>query len=151
MELRVKNFLTAEECNKVIDFYTYNLDKKFTHERTEPIKILNCKDPFINYCLEKIKLKCCRLDSVYMDNAEIINWLDGSFAPPHYDKGDRFAAIIYLNDNYVGGELILNNVKIKLDVGEFIVFDNGNLLHSVNTVTGRRCTLSTWFKLKEKE
>ena len=82
-----------------------------------------------------------------MDNAEIIKWLNGGFMKPHYDEGDEFAAIVYLNNDYSGGELVLDGNIIKPDLGELIIFNNGKILHSVNKVVGERYTLSTWFKI----
>jgi len=146
MILVVKDFLSLIECNTIIDFYNNNLDKKFVYYTTEPIKILNCKNCFIEECLQKINKQCEDIADVYMDNAEVIKWLNSSFMKPHYDVGDELAAIVYLNSNYEGGELVVENVKIKPEIGDLVVFNNGKLLHSVNTVVGERYTLSTWFK-----
>ena len=142
-----KNFLSFEDCNKVINFYNNNASKKFTYGATEPITIINCNDYFIQGCLQKINKQCIKIAEVCMDNAEVIKWLDGGTMAPHYDVGDEFAAIVYLNSDYKGGELVIEGIEIKPDVGEFIVFSNGKLLHSVNKVVGERYTLSTWFKV----
>ena len=148
MQLRIKNFLPDDDCKKLLEFYKNNLDKKFVYNMTEPIKILDSKNALVKECLQKINKQCNSMADVYMDNAEIIRWLNNGYMLPHYDEGDKFAAILYLNDEYQGGELVLENVKIKPKMGELIVFENGVILHSVNTIIGERFTLSTWFKLK---
>jgi predicted 2-oxoglutarate/Fe(II)-dependent dioxygenase YbiX len=140
------NFLIKEECQRLIQYYNHNLDKTFVYNMTKPIKVLNSDDLFVKNCLQKITDKCKTLAQVYMDNAEIIHWLNNGYMLPHYDEGDKFAAIVYLNDEYQGGELVLADKKIKPNAGELIIFENGALLHSVNTVIGERYTLSTWFK-----
>lgn len=146
MILITKNFLSFEDCNKVINFYNNNASKKFKYGTTEPIKIKNCNNYFIKECLQKINEQCIKIGKVYMDNAEVIKWLNEGAMEPHYDIGDEFAAIVYLNSNYEGGELVIEGIEIKPDVGELIIFSNGKLLHSVNKVIGERYTLSTWFK-----
>ena len=148
MELRIKNFLSDDACKKLLEFYKNNLNNKFVYHMTEPMKVLNNENALVKECLQKIDKQCNSMADVYMDNAEIIRWLNNGYMPPHRDVGDKFAAILYLNDEYQGGELVLENVKIKPKMGELIVFENGAVLHSVNTIVGERFTLSTWFKLK---
>jgi uncharacterized glyoxalase superfamily protein PhnB len=151
MEVRIKNFLSVEDCKKLLEFYKNNLGKKFVYNMTEPMKILDSENVLIKTYLQMINKQCNSMADVYMDNAEIIRWLNNGYMPPHHDIGDKFAAIVYLNNDYQGGELVLENTKIKPEVGELIVFENGTVLHSVNVITGERFTLSTWFKLKESK
>lgn len=148
MEVRIENFLSNKTCEDLISFYKDNLDKKFVYHMTEPIKVINNENTLVKSCLQKIDAQCNSMADVYMDNAEIIKWLNSGYMPPHHDIGDKFAAIVYLNDDYEGGELMLENLKIKPKTGELIVFENGAVLHGVNTIVGERFTLSTWFKLK---
>ena len=146
MIIVIKSFLSFSECDTVINFYNNNLDKKFVYYNTELVGIIECNDCFINECLQKINKKCNDLTKVYMDNAEIVKWVNGSFMGPHYDVNDELSAIVYLNSNYEGGELIVEDVKIKPETGDLIIFKNGKLLHSVNKTIGERYTLATWFK-----
>jgi len=143
---RFENFLSDNDCGRLIDYYQNNLKDKFRYNSTEPINILDCKDLFVSECLDKVIKKCKSLSNVYLDNAEIIRWLNGGHMEMHVDQGDKYAAITYLNDDYAGGELIIQDYKIKPKRGELIVFENSHILHGVNTVIGERFTLSSWFK-----
>ena len=67
---------------------------------------------------------------------------------PHKDyKGDVFAALIYLNDDYSGGETCFENTKVIPETGKLVIFSNNDLIHSVNMVKeNARYTLALWFR-----
>lgn len=87
-------------------------------------------------------------------------WLPGAFAADHYDNAEldgtlnawqnnKLVTIIYLNDDYSGGNLTFSEHGISLapKKGSMIVFDVGvNNLHGVSEVTsGKRYTmLASW-------
>ena len=74
-------------------------------------------------------------------------WPKNSFMPLHYDTGDLLAFIIYLNDNFVGGETVINKKQIEPKTGRMIIFSNGRLEHCVNNIQeGTRYTLIGWYK-----
>ena len=143
---RYKNFLGESDCLKLVDYYQNHLNQTFKYNFTKPLSILKCQDPFVMDCLNKVIEKCNTLHKVYLDNAEIIKWLNDGYMDPHYDAGDKFAAVLYLNSNYGGGELVVENITIKPEVGELIIFENSQLLHSVNRIVGERFTLSSWYR-----
>ncbi len=83
-------------------------------------------------------------------------WPTGSFARWHSDNSDidgnpsawsnnKFASILYLNDNYEGGELIFrdHDLTVKLPQGTLIVFPGGiENVHRVEEVkSGDRVTV----------
>jgi predicted 2-oxoglutarate/Fe(II)-dependent dioxygenase YbiX len=60
-----------------------------------------------------------------------------------------YATVIYLNDDYEGGELsfVNLNIKVKPSVGSLMIFKTGEkYLHEVKTVSGDkvRYCLPTW-------
>jgi predicted 2-oxoglutarate/Fe(II)-dependent dioxygenase YbiX len=60
----------------------------------------------------------------------------------------NLAAICYLNDDYVGGEIFFPHVnkKIKPKAGDLVMFP-GRFRHGVTGVTnGQRHTMLCWFK-----
>ena len=74
----------------------------------------------------------------------ITNYKQGQFCKRHIDPTD-VTAIILLNNDFSGGEFVLENLKIKLDVGDILVFDKRKH-HSVMPITsGNRYALSLWF------
>ncbi|XP_026173246.1 prolyl 3-hydroxylase 3 [Mastacembelus armatus] len=77
--------------------------------------------------------------------------------PPAFIHRD-LSAILYLNDNFVGGELFFTNsdaktvtARVKPSCGRLVGFSSGPVNpHGVTAVTtGRRCALALWFT-KEK-
>ncbi|XP_061919820.1 prolyl 3-hydroxylase 3 isoform X1 [Entelurus aequoreus] len=77
--------------------------------------------------------------------------------PPAFIHRD-LSAILYLNDNFVGGELFFTNrdtktvtATVKPTCGRLVGFSSGPINpHGVTAVTkGRRCALALWFT-KEK-
>lgn len=95
----------------------------------------------------------------------------GSFMHPHVDIvgylqdkdttiqdhlskwSGHLSAVIYLNDNYDGGELYFKDhgVSIKPEAGDFITFPgNRHYQHGVKEVSGAvRYTLSTWVRFED--
>nr|XP_046255129.1 prolyl 3-hydroxylase 3 [Scatophagus argus] len=77
--------------------------------------------------------------------------------PPAFTHRD-LSAILYLNDNFEGGELFFTNrdaktvtARVKPSCGRLVGFSSGPVNpHGVTAVTsGRRCALALWFS-KEK-
>ncbi len=83
-------------------------------------------------------------------------WPTGSFARWHSDNSDidgnptawsdnKFASILYLNDNYEGGDLVFrdHDLRVKLPQGSLITFPGGiNNVHMVEEITsGDRITV----------
>lgn len=77
----------------------------------------------------------------------ILRQLPGNNMDPHVDEIDdqangairEYAMVLYINDNYSGGELsFLNlNIKIKPEKGSLMIFKTGpKYLHQVQTVLG---------------
>lgn len=99
-------------------------------------------------------------EAIYIDNAEIVCWPPGSFMEYHTDNGgdqpDVLSSILYLNDNYTGGETVihdpydpLNSITISPEVGKIVYFPNGILPHEVTPVVqGTRYTLAVWYKYR---
>jgi len=69
---------------------------------------------------------------------------------PHRDKQDRYSAVLYLNDNFGGGETCLDEygklVEVSPVKGSLLVFSNSKHLHWVNEVRkSSRYVVSFWF------
>ena len=69
----------------------------------------------------------------------------------HTDPEDGIVELIYLNDDYDGGELILHdyNITFKPEKGDIIIFDASTITHSVlNTKIGQRYSIISSFPKK---
>ena len=134
------NFLSKEECNKYIDIFNNEKNKVKQYRNTFT---LNIKDITL---LNKLKSEF-NIDKLSTpDNLEIVKWPKDSFMKLHYDDKDLLAFIIYLNDDYIGGETIVDKIKVIPKTGRVIIFSNGRLEHCVNKIEeGTRYTLIGWY------
>ncbi len=156
----INSFLSNKQCDRIIEKIN---DKKFVvggdNSWLDMVKDIGGWDSDI---LEKfIELEIIghnefneRID-IIDTNPNVVIWNEGKSMEPHDDIcGDGFperqyTAIIYLNDDYVGGELVIpaNNQKIKPKKGMVVFFEGGRILHGVNEVKkGVRYTIPMWFK-----
>ncbi|XP_068450330.1 prolyl 3-hydroxylase 1 isoform X2 [Clinocottus analis] len=102
--------------------------------------------------------------AVHVDNCLLISELNECIKePPAYTHRD-FSAIIYLNDNFEGGEFIFTELdaktvtaEVRPQCGRVVGFGAGQENpHGVRAVTkGQRCAVALWFTLdpahEEKE
>ena len=98
------NFLTNNVCNMLIGLLESS-DKK---ERFRDTIVLNYRNNRILkrlYNLFNINLLLTPADM------QIVKWPTGSFMNEHYDTGDQYGVLIYLNDNFEGGETIIDKKK----------------------------------------
>lgn len=93
-------------------------------------------------------------------------WEPGAYARKHSDNTDehgnsgaftrsRYAAFLYLNDNFEGGLLQFpdQNISIKPEVGMLAAFDGGfNNMHEVTLITkGVRYTIGSFWDDREED
>jgi hypothetical protein len=99
-----------------------------------------------------------RFYNMPLDHLPIRRWDKGSSMGPHCDNYDghdsiAFSMIMYINDDYLGGELSFPNhdLQIKPSPGSIVIFPSVDpYLHQVKTVTaGKRYTshLSVYKKM----
>ena len=139
---RIDNFLNSKECNYVIKDFNDNFEQTKIYRNTRILRGM-------------YKPVCDKLNSLFKFynfsnpyNIEIVLWDKKSKIDIHLDKvGYKFAFIIYLNDDYSGGETIIDNIKIKPKTGRIVLFSNGFYLHKVNEIKNKkRYTLIGWYK-----
>lgn len=162
-------FLTPEESQKLIDYYESSADDWqltcFFNARVMDPKAPMAKGAFpeINDdYFESLRAKCKQYGEDAMGRGlrnltlSAHKWLPGAFAADHADNAEldgtlnawqenKMVTIIYLNDNYDGGELTFrdHNLSIAPKQGTMVAFDVGfNNVHGVNKVeSGERWTM----------
>lgn len=167
-----KNFMTPEECEKVIAYFEAageNWSQTCFYDSLgmsliadprilETSGLLDIHPRYFDNLRERIKAAVeegfGRKVKVNTQHAQ--KWPTGSFARWHSDNSDldgkpsawrinKYASILYLNDNYGGGELEFRDheLKVKLEIGSLIVFPGGaSNVHRVNEITdGTRFTV----------
>ncbi|WP_394825533.1 hypothetical protein [Pendulispora albinea] len=88
---------------------------------------------------------------IYPQASQLVIWPEGSEQPEHVDTyfpDTSFSAILYLNENFEGGETFFIDPahRILPQVGALLAFDGATLEHGVGRVTrGTRYTNAMWF------
>lgn len=99
-------------------------------------------------------------EPLFADTMQLVRWPQGMHMKPHADNANpggephrmpwrRFASILYLNDDYQGGELYLTalNRIVRPKCGRFVAFTGGfHHEHAVlNVKAGTRYTMPAFF------
>ena len=147
----IPNFLTNEECDKIIELSKGNMFSSKVYSQNEDLydnKIrisqqcwLNDDNSFIKKLTDKIK-SYTNMNNNYSEQLQVVNYKPGGFYKPHYDacvgnestcermnkeEGPRYLTVlIYLNDNFEGGETIfpIINKSVKPKKGKAVIFQN---------------------------
>lgn len=154
----IKNFISDEECDLIVN----TIKKQNTGEDNNYLfdnrKIFNFNIyPKILSFGPIIKNKVEDLYSIKVKQTTVPNitqWSESYKMSAHVDdlgvnKTNHMATIIYLNQDYVGGEIsfITHDLSIKPEKGDLLIFP-GNLhyCHEVKEVLkGNRFTIPIWF------
>ena len=148
------NFLTAEECQYWIEQSpVYKKDNPKGNEdwleRNKNITMLPIVEKVRQYHKEKENL------DLEIFEASLQVWASGTEAIPHVhdEQGGRqqtgYNSIIYLNDDFEGGEFIAPDLSCSLTTipGRLIIFDGSKVKHGINPITGNtRYTIIFWWK-----
>ena len=145
----IKNFLTKEECQILLEeAETSNLWRP-QHKDTG-IYILPSKNHKIMIGINKRVFKLFD-ENLYVQMIRMIHKTDkDSFWEEHSDNSGspntQYGVVIYLNDNFEGGELLYTetNTKIRPEAG-MLVCHSGDMVHKVlEVVSGNRYTLTSF-------
>jgi len=87
---------------------------------------------------------------IYPEETQIVRWSVGDGQPLHLDttrSTTTYAAILYLNDDFGGGETWFESgPTVRPQAGALVGFHGASLRHGVRTVTsGTRLTMPMWF------
>ena len=143
----VNNFLTKLEIKDAINFFMSNDKKNFTGWADRPLhrQIVTIKN------MPTIKKKCEDCTGFTIDWWQVVKCSNGSSMHKHKDTASNkttYSTIIFLNDDFVGGNLILGkSILIKPLAGTAVFFDGVNIEHRVTKNSGGdRYVIAGWFK-----
>ena len=145
-----KDYITNKDCDHLIRYYEDNLDKTFLYERnnTNPLIVKNSDNIKIKSILSKIENDFLQeYNAKLIDHVEIVKWPVSTKMENHTDHdNDKFAFILYLNDDYDGGETVIHDVAtIKPEKGKLITFTGNKYIHGVNEIKNKdRYTMIGW-------
>ena len=177
------NLLRVDECNMIIDMAAPNLERstllsedKYQSSRTSSHVFLETT----NQLLEKINIivySYLQIPAEHYEDLQVVNYKSTQRYDAHYDACDpdkeickkdikdmgslRYATfIIYLNDNFTGGETEFpkHNFKAKPKIGKGVLFFNlndnntdrrDNSFHGgLPPIVGEKWMCNKWIRLK---
>lgn len=170
---RIDNFVTPEQSKNMVEYFESmasiwgdvafygskgmgfaDSDQRLPQFNLEPEYFKNIRDRFkqaVELMFDK-KLK--------PNTSHAQKWDIGGFAAPHSDNSDhdgnpnafeinKYVGILYLNDNYKGGELYFpdHNIEFKPPVYSYIMFPGGHEnIHGVKEILkGTRYTMVSFW------
>ena len=149
-----ENFFTPQQCQHFIKGHSilFNPDKDnrtLYYRKTEVVELhqyfisINTKklNGLLNFAVKKIDKEA------FVNYFQIVKWPKGELHKPHKDfERYCYSSIIYLNDNYKGGETIIDKTIIKPKEGLMVLFPGKKMVHSVNKIKkGVRYTIPCWY------
>ena len=159
-----ESFISLNECQRLIDFADKNKSLNVSRDDTYSTEIEwidhgatyygNNVDPITlndDEVVTKVTEKCKSLVDCELGYVGIVRWPVGTFMKPHFDSNNihtpnKVAAMLYLNNNFEGGNLIFENQTVKPEPGKLVIFENTKNLHYVDKVEGsERYALSFWY------
>jgi len=168
--ITIPNFLTEEEISYLMEGLDERSSHRFVSQKGpngEPLTYMHKYDglPDIYNIISRVKneiIKAYNLEDINILEKEdflgVVHWETGSYLKVHVDDlgyvtENHLPIIIYLNDNYEGGEIKFetHDLSIKPKTGDLVVFPgNMHYAHEVTKVlSGDRYTLPIWFTIVE--
>jgi predicted 2-oxoglutarate/Fe(II)-dependent dioxygenase YbiX len=145
-----ENYFTTDFCQDYIDIAPKNVglswDERAVSLPKDDRVVVMVKDLFKNHNID-----------LEIDSAQIQTWPTGSKSDLHvhgdgcdWDDGrnnTKFNSMIYLNDDFEGGEFFTENIIIKPRTGTLTLFDGSIVHHGVKPIlNGVRYTIILWWK-----
>ena len=172
---KIDNIIEDCVCDKILDYYQHKNSNDINGgelpwfedntlywnalKDTEIGKDIGlCRDRVLDF------VKKCYNETTYPNVSTLVMWKEGKYMAIHKDNGyeddkeefwmRKYSAVLYLNDDYDGGETIIlkeNSDEVEIEnkpkKGSVIIFrSDESCLHGVNKVLrGNRLTLGMWF------
>jgi predicted 2-oxoglutarate/Fe(II)-dependent dioxygenase YbiX len=146
----IKNLITDSECDELISFYKTNTSSAFSNldDNIYHFNAVNITNVIDNFSFTKKLFKQINNVNLKGNGTVRIQHVDSTINAieiPHTHTLP-YSFVAFLNDNFSGGQLIFDNIRITPKKGQLIYF-NGNEGHFVNSVIeGDRYTLIGFLK-----
>ncbi len=159
-----ESFLSDDECDFLINYYheNYQNDTKTASTWGLTRAIYMPKTPFFHVKKSLIRRKYLKevskkFPSLKLQFDQLVHWLPGSCSDLHYDRDhptanppsyNDWTSVCYLNDNFNGGDTVLDGNYLRPKKGRLLVFPSKKILHGVSPVHGDRYTHIAWWQEK---
>jgi len=162
----IENFINEKDSNILINFFDQNdylADDLEVEHKHRNIHYQHIKDTNILSILDYYANKnIFFIDHLFQTKVKlwssmrICRWLPGDSMRMHIDKNTtqrnsdmNYSSLLYLNDDYEGGELIFRDQVFKMKKFSCIFFESDLHKHGVNTLLkNKRYTIPSWYKIK---
>jgi|TARA_B110000263_G_C15218264_1_gene468603 hypothetical protein len=156
--ITIDNFLSREQCDWFIRlFHAENTDFAEPGERfgsellSQHLEILHLDQIYFYKEVKYIAAEWARLvpiPNAFPDYMQVVRRAPGASLGSHIDFEDRvYSSIIYLNDDFSGGETTVGDRTIKPEIGKCIGFYGSHVQHELHEVRDNsRYILITWFR-----
>jgi len=148
--IEIPDFLTSEECDKIIELSNGNLFTSKIYSDKEDLLLTDSRKSEQCWLKDDIslikkvsdKVKMYTNEHGYQEELQVVKYPIGGYFKPHYDacEGDNlyctrmngengqrlFTVLFYLNDDFDGGETVfpLINKIVKPKKGKAVIFKN---------------------------
>ena len=153
------NFISSSDCDFIVNFHKENftrLTSRFikTYNKTEIIRVnhlLSEPDHCPNLIKKLIADATVHIKTIdkeaFVNYTEIVKWPEGESQDAHIDfDWHPYTSILYLNDDYKGGQTKVDDKIIQPKKGRIITFKGSKLTHEVLKITkGDRYTVPIWY------
>lgn len=151
----IKNFISPDDRQVLLDLVSESeptsIDNRWNRKDYRTVELSNYIDKYTDKALRQMS-NSFEVYLVPTGTFSLIEWSPGTEMPMHVDDlGDghsQISGVIYLNDDYLGGEISFPTLGIEIspNAGDLIIFPgNLNYPHKVNLVTsGSRYTIPLW-------
>ena len=143
-----EDFISHQYCDAIISLFDEL--SQVEHRDTEVFEITHLyhENQMIRNLISMITgftQTCFNDNRIYPNYSQIVRW-NKNGQKPHYDFPHHFCtSIIYLNDDFEGGETVVGSNLIKPVKGKIVCFNGRDCLHSVLDQSGEsRYTFITW-------
>jgi hypothetical protein len=165
-----ENFVSEETCDAIVNWFSSSSKMIINGQSLFNGKTLdyqNIQDTTIKRMINAYKFDATALamrvfgeEHLYPDYTAAVLWESGSGMVIHADNSDQdgnpnycgwrdYSGVLYLNDDFVGGETFFPKhgpLFIKPKKGKFALYPSGlEYSHGVSTVVGTRYTMPIWF------
>lgn len=154
--VEIENFLSGGECNRLIEIHKKLLMHRGNlHNETEVLNVMYMMadhdedNIFVKYMHGKITDHIKAIDKgSFINFFEIVKWKEGLSMQKHFDFDfHTWTSVIYLNDDYEGGETVVGDKEVVPLKGKIVTFQGVSVLHGVNKVLkGDRYTVPVWYR-----
>ena len=154
------NWLQEKECKELIQHYEANVKRVRQYESYYPLVL---KPGEIPYLEKKFDDTAYKINKSSFEYCGITKWQPDTELKPHVDfaletkngmdHGYILASVVYLNDDYKGGQTYIDDGTVIAPVqGRGLFFDGMHYKHGVFTIKNNvGYTITAWFKDKKDE